>query len=88
MARITSITRSGMTTEAIEELISRRVEEALAAQEANRNAGLLDENQSQTRDDNDNRIRGNGNHGNNNGDGNQNGGNEGARGNAQVARVV
>ncbi|GKA54342.1 putative reverse transcriptase domain-containing protein [Tanacetum coccineum] len=88
MARIMTITRSGMTPEAIKELISQRVEESLAVQEANRNTGLLDENQSQTRDDNDNRIRGNGNHGNNNGDGNQNGGNGGARGNAQVARTI
>ncbi|GKD82823.1 hypothetical protein Tco_1349662, partial [Tanacetum coccineum] len=35
-----TITCSGMTPEAIEELISQRVAEALAAQEANRNAGL------------------------------------------------
>ncbi|GJS45079.1 hypothetical protein Tco_0595200 [Tanacetum coccineum] len=87
MARITSITRSGMTTEAIEELISRRVEEALAAQEANRNAELLGENQSQNKDDNVNGSGGNGDHGNNNGDGNQNGGNRGARRNAPVIRV-
>nr|GEX09209.1 hypothetical protein [Tanacetum cinerariifolium] len=66
--------------QAIEELISRRVEEALAAQEANRNAGLLDENQSQNGDDNDNGSGGNGNHGNNNRDGNQNGGNGGVVG--------
>nr|GEY75377.1 hypothetical protein [Tanacetum cinerariifolium] len=57
-----------MTPEAIEELIARRVEEALAAQEANLNAGLLDENQSQNEDDNDNESRGNGNHGNNKGE--------------------
>ncbi|GKA22851.1 putative reverse transcriptase domain-containing protein [Tanacetum coccineum] len=37
MARFMTITRSGMTPEAIEELISRRVELALAAQEGNRN---------------------------------------------------
>ncbi|GKC47505.1 putative reverse transcriptase domain-containing protein, partial [Tanacetum coccineum] len=84
MARIMTITRFGMTPEAIEELISRRVDEALAAQEANRNARLIDENQSQNRDDNDNGSGGNGNHGNNNGNGNRNGG---ARGNAPVARV-
>ncbi|GJY04660.1 hypothetical protein Tco_0370600 [Tanacetum coccineum] len=87
MARIMTITRSGMTPEAIKELISRRVEEALAAQVANRNAGLIDENQSQHGDDNDNGSEGNGNHGNNNGDGNQNGGNGGARRNAPVVRV-
>ncbi|GKE89416.1 hypothetical protein Tco_1566891, partial [Tanacetum coccineum] len=52
--RIMTITRSGMTSEAIEELITRRVEEALAAQEANRNAGLIGENQSQNGDGDDN----------------------------------
>ncbi|GJX23632.1 putative reverse transcriptase domain-containing protein [Tanacetum coccineum] len=62
MARIMTITRFGMTIKAIKELISRRVEEALAAQEANRNAGFIDENQSQNGDDNDNRSGGNGNH--------------------------
>nr|GEV80633.1 putative reverse transcriptase domain-containing protein [Tanacetum cinerariifolium] len=60
---ITTITRSGMTPEAIEELISRRVKEALAGQEANRNVGLFDENQSQNGDDNNNGSGGNGNHG-------------------------
>ncbi|GKC84079.1 hypothetical protein Tco_1139796 [Tanacetum coccineum] len=84
---IMTITRSGMTLEAIEELISWRVEEALAAQEANRNAGLIDENQTQNGDDNDNGSGGNRNHGNNNGDANQNGGNGGARRDAPVARV-
>nr|GEX92419.1 reverse transcriptase domain-containing protein [Tanacetum cinerariifolium] len=64
------------------------LEEALAAQEANRNAGLIDENQSQDGDDNDNRSEGNGNHGNNNGDGNQNGGNRDAKRNAPVARTI
>ncbi|GKB90941.1 putative reverse transcriptase domain-containing protein [Tanacetum coccineum] len=87
MARIMTITRSGMTLEAIKELISRRVEKALAAQEVNRNAGLIDENQSQNGDDNDNGSGGNGNHGDNNGDGNQNGVNAGAIRNAPVARV-
>ncbi|GJU07727.1 hypothetical protein Tco_1124157, partial [Tanacetum coccineum] len=87
MARIMTITHSSMTPKAIKELISRRVEEALAAQEANRNAGLIDENQSQNRDDNDNRSGGNGNHGNNNGDGNKNRGNGGATRNAPVTRV-
>ncbi|GJX38447.1 putative reverse transcriptase domain-containing protein [Tanacetum coccineum] len=55
--------------------------------QANRNARLVDENQSQNGDDNDNRSGGNGNHCNNNEDGNQNGGNGGARRNALVARV-
>ncbi|GKB45431.1 putative reverse transcriptase domain-containing protein [Tanacetum coccineum] len=72
-----------MTPEAIEELISQWVVEALVAQEANRNAGLIRENQSQNGDDDDNE---NGNHGNNNGDGNQNGGNGGARRNALMVR--
>ncbi|GJZ83483.1 hypothetical protein Tco_0648656 [Tanacetum coccineum] len=71
--RIMTITSSGMIPAAIEELISQRVEEELAAQEANCNVGLIDENQSQNGDDNDNGSGGNGNQGNNNGDGNQNG---------------
>ncbi|GKE50897.1 hypothetical protein Tco_1486053 [Tanacetum coccineum] len=71
MARIMTITRSGMTPEAIEELMFQRVDKALAAQEANRNARLIDENQSQNGDDNDNGSGGNGNHGNNNGNGNR-----------------
>nr|GEU70064.1 hypothetical protein [Tanacetum cinerariifolium] len=54
----------------IKEIISQRVEEALAAQEANRNAGLIVEIQSHNGYDNDNKSRGNGNHGNNSGDGN------------------
>ncbi|GKG24031.1 hypothetical protein Tco_0392067, partial [Tanacetum coccineum] len=36
-----TITRSGMTPEAIEELVNRRVEEALAAYEATRAANAL-----------------------------------------------
>nr|GEY19283.1 hypothetical protein [Tanacetum cinerariifolium] len=63
------------------------VEEALAAEEANRNDGLLDENQSQNGDDNDNGSGGNGDHGNNNGDKNQNGGNGGTKRDTPVARV-
>nr|GEX16155.1 hypothetical protein [Tanacetum cinerariifolium] len=86
-AIIMTITRSGMTPEDIKELISRHIEEALATLEANRNVGLLNENQIQNQDDNDNISGGNGNHGNNNGDENQNGGNEGAKRDAQVARV-
>ncbi|GKA71631.1 putative reverse transcriptase domain-containing protein, partial [Tanacetum coccineum] len=66
-----TITRSGMTPEAIEELINRRVEEALAAYEATRAANALEaENQSQNGSDDDN---GNGNGENRNGgNGNQN----------------
>ncbi|GJS35493.1 putative reverse transcriptase domain-containing protein [Tanacetum coccineum] len=82
-----TITRSGMTPEAIKELISQRVTKALAAQEVNHNVGLVVEGQIQNRDDYDNENGGNGNHGNNNGDGNQNGGNRGARRNAPVAKA-
>ncbi|GKC69682.1 putative reverse transcriptase domain-containing protein [Tanacetum coccineum] len=65
-----TITRSGMTPEAIEELVNRHVEEALAAHEATRAANTLEaKNQSQNGSDGDNR---NG----HNGDGeNRNGGN-------------
>ncbi|GJW48173.1 hypothetical protein Tco_0079819 [Tanacetum coccineum] len=59
-----TITRSGMTPEAIEELVNRRVEEALAAYEATRAANSLEtENQSQNGSDGDS---GNGNGGNGN----------------------
>nr|GEV18767.1 putative reverse transcriptase domain-containing protein [Tanacetum cinerariifolium] len=44
---------------AIEELISPRMEKAFATQEANHNARLIDAKQSQNRDDNDNKSRGN-----------------------------
>ncbi|GJV40353.1 reverse transcriptase domain-containing protein [Tanacetum coccineum] len=75
-SRITmTITRSGMTPEAIEELINRRVEEALAAHEATRAANALEaENQSQNGSDDDN---GNGDNrdGENRNGGNGNGGN-------------
>nr|GEW57580.1 hypothetical protein [Tanacetum cinerariifolium] len=86
-ARIMTITRSGMTPKAIKELISRCVEEVLAAQEANCNARLIDENQSQNGDDNDNGSKGNGIHGNNNGNGNQNGGDGCAKINSLVDKV-
>nr|GEY94430.1 hypothetical protein [Tanacetum cinerariifolium] len=76
-----------MTPEAIEELISQWVAEALATQETNRNAGLVVESQSQNGDDKDNVNRGNGNHGNNNGDGNRNRGNDGARRNAPITKA-
>ncbi|GJZ49407.1 putative reverse transcriptase domain-containing protein [Tanacetum coccineum] len=57
-----TITRSGMTPEAIEELVNRRVEEALAAHEATRAANALEtENQSQNGSDGDNGNGGNGN---------------------------
>ncbi|GJX86053.1 putative reverse transcriptase domain-containing protein [Tanacetum coccineum] len=78
-----TITRSGMTPEAIEELVNRRVEEALAAHEATRAANALEtENQSQNGSDGDNGNGGNGNGRNenpdenaiegDNGDGNEN----------------
>ncbi|GJY00812.1 putative reverse transcriptase domain-containing protein [Tanacetum coccineum] len=71
LRRTMTITRSGMTPEAIEELINRRVKEALAAYEATRAANALEaENQSQNGSDDDN---GNGNGENRNGgNGNQN----------------
>ncbi|GJV23477.1 putative reverse transcriptase domain-containing protein [Tanacetum coccineum] len=75
-----TITRSGMTPEAIEELINRRVEEALAAHEATRAANALEaENQSQNGSDGGN---GNGENGNG-GNGNPN---ENGRGDRPVAR--
>ncbi|GJV03769.1 putative reverse transcriptase domain-containing protein, partial [Tanacetum coccineum] len=62
-----TITRSGMTPEAIEELVNRRVEEALAAYEATHAANALEaENQSQTGSDGDNGNGRNGNGGNGN----------------------
>ncbi|GJW89020.1 hypothetical protein Tco_0164360 [Tanacetum coccineum] len=42
LKRTMTITRSGMTPEAIEELVNRRVEEALAAHEATRTANALE----------------------------------------------
>ncbi|GKA07698.1 hypothetical protein Tco_0686922 [Tanacetum coccineum] len=42
LKRIMTITRSGMTPEAIEELINRHVEEALAAHEATHAANALE----------------------------------------------
>ncbi|GKG52961.1 hypothetical protein Tco_0550073, partial [Tanacetum coccineum] len=53
-----NITHFGMTLEAIEELISQRVAEALAAYEANHDVGLVVESQSQNGDDGDNRNGG------------------------------
>ncbi|GKG47332.1 hypothetical protein Tco_0504529, partial [Tanacetum coccineum] len=64
-----------VTPEAIEELINRRVEEALAAYEATRAANALEaESQSQNGSDGDNGNGGNRNGGNGNG-GKGNGGN-------------
>ncbi|GKA15908.1 reverse transcriptase domain-containing protein [Tanacetum coccineum] len=76
-----TITRSGMTLEAIEELVNRRVEEALAAYEATRAANALEaENQSQNGSDDDNGNGGDGNGGNGNGgNGNPNENNRDAR---------
>ncbi|GKA49582.1 putative reverse transcriptase domain-containing protein [Tanacetum coccineum] len=80
-----TITRSGMTPEAIEELINRRVEEALAAHEATLAANALEaKNQSQNGSDGDNGNGGNGNGKNGNG-GNGNP-NENGRGDRPVAR--
>ncbi|GKE96892.1 hypothetical protein Tco_1581747, partial [Tanacetum coccineum] len=63
-----TITRSGMTPEVIEELINRRVEEAVVAHEATRAANALETgNQSQNSSDGDNGNGGNGNGGNGNG---------------------
>nr|GEU48314.1 reverse transcriptase domain-containing protein [Tanacetum cinerariifolium] len=57
-----TITRSGMTLEAIKELVNRRVEEALAAYEATRAANALQAgNQCQNGSDDDNGNGGNGN---------------------------
>ncbi|GJU29077.1 reverse transcriptase domain-containing protein [Tanacetum coccineum] len=83
-----TITRSGMTLEAIKELVNRRVEEALAAYEATRAANALEaESQSQNGSDGDNGNGGNGNGGNGNG-GNGNGGNGNPNENNRGARPV
>ncbi|GKA13366.1 hypothetical protein Tco_0693012, partial [Tanacetum coccineum] len=85
LRRTMTITRSGMTPEAIEELVNRRVEEALAAHEATRAANALEaENQSQNGSDGDNGNNGNRNDENRNGEnGNPN---ENGRGDRPVAR--
>ncbi|GKA31853.1 hypothetical protein Tco_0718220, partial [Tanacetum coccineum] len=93
MERNMTITRSGMTPEAIEELVNRRVEEALAAYEATRAANALEaESQSQNGSDGDNgnggnRNGGDGNGGNGNGE-NGNGGNENPNENNRGVRPV
>ncbi|GKA80498.1 hypothetical protein Tco_0787190 [Tanacetum coccineum] len=85
-----TITHSGMTPKAIKELINRRVEEALAANEATRAANALEaENQSQNGSDGnngngDNRDGENGN--GENGDGGNGNPNENGRGDRIVAR--
>ncbi|GKC62931.1 putative reverse transcriptase domain-containing protein, partial [Tanacetum coccineum] len=84
-----TVTRSGMTSEAIKELINCRVEEALAAHEEAHAANALEaENQSQNGSDGNNGNGGNGgnrNRGNRN-RGNGNGGNDNGRGDRPVAR--
>ncbi|GJX15562.1 putative reverse transcriptase domain-containing protein [Tanacetum coccineum] len=90
-----AITRSGMTPEAIEELVNRQVEEALAAYEATHAVNALEaESQSQNGNDGDNGNSGDGN-GNgrdgNGGDGNGgngNGGNGNPNKNNRGARPV
>ncbi|GJT62560.1 putative reverse transcriptase domain-containing protein [Tanacetum coccineum] len=85
-----TITRSSMTPEAIEELVNRRVEEALSAYEEARVANALEaKNQSQNGSDDDNENGGNGDGGNGNGDGgNRNGGNGNPNENNKDARPV
>ncbi|GKC86658.1 reverse transcriptase domain-containing protein, partial [Tanacetum coccineum] len=85
-----TITRSGMTPEAIKELVNRRVEEALAAHEVTRAANALEaENQSQNGSDSGNGNGSNG-YGENGNGGNGNGRNENpdeyGRGDRPVAR--
>ncbi|GKD08240.1 hypothetical protein Tco_1187925, partial [Tanacetum coccineum] len=92
-AKNMTITRSGMTPEAIEELINRQVEEALAAYEAAHAVNALEaESQSQNGSDiaNGNGRDGNGGDGNG-GDGNGgngNGGNKNPNENNRGARPV
>ncbi|GJX62851.1 reverse transcriptase domain-containing protein, partial [Tanacetum coccineum] len=88
-----TITRSGITPEAIEELVNRRVEEALAAHEATRAANALEaENQSQNGSDGDNGNGGNGDGENGNGENgngeNGNGGNGNPNENGRGDRPV
>ncbi|GKB33107.1 putative reverse transcriptase domain-containing protein [Tanacetum coccineum] len=83
-----TITRSGMTPEAIKELVNQRVEEALAAYEATRAANALKaKSQSQNGSDDDNGNGRNGNGGDGNG-GNGNGGNGNPNENNRDARPV
>nr|GEV78521.1 hypothetical protein [Tanacetum cinerariifolium] len=83
-----TITRSGMTSEAIEELVNQRVEEALAAYEVTRAANVLEaENQSQNSSDGDNGNGGNRNSENGNGE-NENGGNRNPNENDRVVGLI
>ncbi|GJW96968.1 putative reverse transcriptase domain-containing protein [Tanacetum coccineum] len=90
LRRTTTITHSSMTPEAIEELVNRRVDKALAAyKEAHATNALEAKNQSQNGSDGDNGNSGNGNAGNgNNGNGNGGNGNpnENGRGDRPVAQ--
>nr|GEU45625.1 putative reverse transcriptase domain-containing protein [Tanacetum cinerariifolium] len=78
-------TRFGMTPESIEEMIARRVAEALENYDANRNQGPLvesgDEHEDENEDDNDDGYgnRNGGGNGNGNGNGNENRGGNGHR---------
>nr|GEY67220.1 hypothetical protein [Tanacetum cinerariifolium] len=86
--RTMTITCSGMTPEPIEELVNRRVEEALAAYEATRAANALEaESQSQNGSADDNRNGDNENGRNGNGD-NGNGRNGNIKENDRGARPV
>ncbi|GKC80590.1 hypothetical protein Tco_1131364, partial [Tanacetum coccineum] len=73
--RAMTITRSGMTPKAIEELIAQHVAEALAAHEANRSPGPIAESESENGDDD--RNGNSGGNGNGNSGGNENGNGEG-----------
>ncbi|GJX14587.1 hypothetical protein Tco_0206345 [Tanacetum coccineum] len=70
-------TRSGMTPEAIEELIAQRVAKALVAHEANRNIENIieigDENEDENKGDNGNGNGGGNSNGHGDGNGNGNG---------------
>ncbi|GKB00280.1 reverse transcriptase domain-containing protein [Tanacetum coccineum] len=85
-----TITRSGMTLEAIEELVNRRVEKALAAYEATHAANAFEaKSQSQNNSDGDNGYGGNGNgRDGNGGNGNGNGGNGNPNENNRDARPI
>ncbi|GJY99061.1 putative reverse transcriptase domain-containing protein, partial [Tanacetum coccineum] len=83
-----TITRSGMTVEAIKELVNRQVEEALATYEATRAKNALEaKNKSQNGSDGDNGNGRDGNSGDGNG-GNGNGGNGNPNENNRDVRPV
>nr|GEW01233.1 hypothetical protein [Tanacetum cinerariifolium] len=82
-----TITHSGITPEAIEELVNRRVEEALAAYEATRAANALEaKNQSQNVNVGDNENGGDGNGNGGDGDGGNGNPNENNRDARPIAR--